>query len=167
VRVIVGVPFKLVDNRRVASPELLKIVDEKTREYNIKYAIHNHGPDMPELFPSADSGMEMIEGLDPRVGLCFDIGHHYRDGKCPITAMKAFAGRVHDIHIKNVTASDKSGVGIELPRGKIDMAAFVRTLREVGYSGVCSLEYEKDMHDPLLGIAESIGYFRGLMDAIP
>jgi len=36
-------------------------------------------------------------------------------------------------------------------------------LREVGYSGVCSFEHEKDMTDPFMGIAESIGYFRGVI----
>ena len=48
---------------------------------------------------------------------------------------------------------------------RIDITAFVRAVRKAGYDGACSLEYEKDMSDPLLGIAESIGYFRGVMDA--
>ena len=120
---------------------------------------------MPELFPTAESAMEMIKNLDKRVGLCLDIGHQLRDGKDPTKALVEFSDRVHDIHIKNVTSADKKGKGIELPRGAIDMPAFVRALRKVRYSGVCSLEYEKDMNDPMLGIAESIGYFRGVMDA--
>ncbi len=166
VKILVGVPFKMVDKKRTASPELLKLVNQKVQEHDIKYAIHNHGPDMPELFPSAESIMEMINGLDKRIGLCLDIGHQLRDGKDPVKAMADFADRVHDIHIKNVTAADKKGRGIEMPRGVIDMPAFVRVLRKVKYPGVCSLEYEKDMDNPLLGVAESIGYFRGLMDAI-
>ena len=109
--------------------------------------------------------MEIIKDMDVRVGLCFDIGHQLRDGKDPVQAMLKYADRIHDIHIKNVTEATKKGRGIELPRGKIDLVAFVRALRKVKYSGVCSLEYEKDMSDPLLGIAESIGYFRGVMDA--
>lgn len=165
VKTLVGVPFKMVEKKRVASPELLALINEKVKEYDIKYAIHNHGPDMPELFPTAESGMEIIKDMDVRVGLCFDIGHQLRDGKDPVQAMLKYADRIHDIHIKNVTEATKKGRGIELPRGKIDLVAFVRALRKVKYSGVCSLEYEKDMSDPLLGIAESIGYFRGVMDA--
>lgn len=164
VKTVVGVPFKLVEKKRVASAELLKLVNQKVKEFDMKYAIHNHGPDMPELFPNAESVMEMIKGLDKRVGLCLDIGHQYRDGKDPVQAMQKFADRVHDIHIKNVTAADKSGRSIEMPRGAIDLAAFVRALRKAKYSGMCSLEYEKDMDNPLTGIAESVGYFRGLMD---
>lgn len=164
-RTLVGVPFKLEGKKRVASPDLLTFIDQKVKEYDIRFAIHNHGPDMPELFPNAESGIEMINKLDVRVGLCLDIGHQFRDGKDPVKAILDYADRIHDIHIKNVTAANKNGKGIEMPRGMIDMPAVVRALRKIKYGGVCSLEYEKDMTDPLNGIAESIGYFRGVMDA--
>lgn len=166
VKTLVGVPFnKGEGKKRVASAELLKLINEKVQTYGIKYAIHNHGPDMPELFPSAESVMEMISALDKRVGLCLDIGHQFRFGKDPIQATIQYADRIHDIHIKNVTAPSKAGRGIEMPRGLIDIPAFVRALRKINYAGACSLEYEKDMDNPLTGIAESIGYFRGVMDA--
>jgi inosose dehydratase len=165
VKTVVGVPFKMVEKKRVSSPELLQVVNRKVREYDMKYAIHNHGPDMPELFPTAESAIDLIKDLDKRVGLCLDIGHQLRDGRDPVKAMLDFADRVHDIHIKNVTAATKQGRAIEMPRGAIDMPAFVRALRKVKYSGMCSLEYEKDMDNPIVGIAESVGYFRGLMDA--
>lgn len=165
VKTLVGVPFKMVDKKRVADAELCKLINDKVQEYDIKYAIHNHGPDMPELFPTAESGIAIIQNMDKRVGLCLDIGHELRDGKDPVKSMLDYADRIHDIHIKNVTEASKKGRGIEMPRGLIDMPAFVRAVRKVQYSGVCSLEYEKDMNDPLLGIAESIGYFKGVMDA--
>jgi len=79
--------------------------------------------------------------------------------------MSDFAERVNDIHLKNVTAPNKSGHATPLPRGAIDLLAFVRVLRKVQYPGICSLEYEKDMENPLTGVAECVGYFRGLMDA--
>ena len=165
VKLLVGVPFKLVDKKRVASPELLRFVEARVKEFDIRYAIHNHGPDMPELFPNAESAMEIIKNMDPRVGLCLDIGHQFRDGRDPVQAVLAYADRLHDLHLKNVTAPNKSGRGAELPRGAIDLPALVRALRKVGYRGVCGLEYEKDMDNPLTGIAESVGYFRGVLDA--
>jgi len=166
VKTLVGVPFmKDASGKRVENPDLLKLINDLVQEYDIRYAIHNHGPDMPELFPSAESCMARIKDMDKRVGLCLDIGHQFRDGKDPVQAILDFSERIHDVHIKNVTEPTKGGRGIEMPRGKIDMTAIVKALRKVRYSGVCSLEYEKDMSDPLLGIAESIGYFRGIMDA--
>lgn len=165
VRTLVGVPYKRVDKQRVASPDLLRLVHDQVQEYDIRYAIHNHGPDMPELFPNAESAMELIQNLDPRVGLCLDIGHQFRDGKDPVRAMTDFADRIFDIHLKNVTSPDKTGRAAELPRGAIDLPAFFSVVHKVQYSGVCSLEYEKDMDNPLTGIAECVGYFRGLLDA--
>ena len=164
-KTLVGVPFQMVDKKRVASREILRLVDRKVREYDIRYAIHNHGPDMPELFPTAESAIEMVKDLDPRIGLCLDIGHQFRAGADPIRAVTAFADRLFDIHLKNVTAADRTGKTVELGRGAIDIPAFVRALRKAGYRGVCSLEYEKDMENPLAGIAESVGYFRGVLDA--
>ena len=164
-RTIVGVPYQMDGKKRIASAEALKRINQQVKAYDICFAIHNHGPDMPELFPTAESAMEMIADLDERIGLCLDIGHEFRNGKDPVQSLQTYGKRVYDIHIKNVTAADKSGKGIEMPRGKIDVVAFVRALRKIGYTGVCSLEYEKDMSDPFNGIAESIGYFRGLMDA--
>jgi len=166
VKVLVGIPCEMNGKKRVASTKLLKLIDELVKEYDIKYAIHNHGPDMPEIFPSAESVMEVIAKLDKRIGLCLDIGHQFRDGKDPVAAILKYHERLHDVHIKNVTAASEAGKGIELPRGLIDMPAVVRALVKVGYTGACSLEYEKDMDKPLLGIAESIGYFRGVMDAV-
>ena len=164
VKTLVGVPFKMVEKKRVASPELLKLVNAKVQQHDIKYAIHNHGPDMPELFPSAESTIELIKDLDKRVGLCLDIGHQFRDGKDPVKATIEFADRIHDVHLKNVTSPDKNGRGVEMPRGAIDIPAFVRALRKIKYAGVCSLEYEKDMDNPLAGIAESIDYFRKVLE---
>ena len=48
--------------------------------------------------------------------------------------------------------------------GKIDFPALVKMMRKVKYTGMCSLEYEKDMSDPFMGIAESIGYFKAVSD---
>ncbi|MDD4871993.1 MAG: sugar phosphate isomerase/epimerase [Kiritimatiellae bacterium] len=164
VKLIVGVPHKEVNKKKTESPELLKYIEGKVKEYDFKYAIHNHGPDgLP--YANAECIMSYIKNLDSRIGMCLDIGHNLRTGADPIADMEKYAHRVYDIHIKNITSPDKKGCGIELPRGIIDLTSFVRMLRKVKYSGMCSLEYEKDMDNPLAGIAESIGYFRGIIDA--
>lgn len=153
VKLIVGVP----------NPELLPYVDKKVKEYDYQYAIHLHGPDI-EIYPDATDVWENTKNLDPRIGMCLDIGHNLRNGCDPAADLKKYHTRVFDVHIKDVTDSSKAGVSIELGRGKIDFQAFIKALREVNYTGVCSLEYEKDMKDPFLGIAESIGYFKAISD---
>lgn len=152
VKMIVGVP----------NYELLPYVDQKVKEYGFHYAIHLHGPDMP-LYPDADDVWNNVKELDPRIGMCLDIGHDTRNGKDPVKDLKKYHSRVFDIHIKDVTGTTKQGYSVEIGRGVIDIPAFVKMLRKVGYSGVCSLEHEKEMQDPFMGIAESIGYFRGVI----
>ena len=170
VKIVVGVPFEdqvRGDKKvRCGSRKLLEYIETLCKEYDMKYAIHNHGPDMPDLFPTADSAIEMIKDLDKRVGLCFDIGHQLRFGKDPIPAVYAYRDRIHDVHLKNVTDNTRKGGATPLPRGKIDLVAFVKALCEINYTGCCGLEYERDMSDPIVGIAECIGYFRGLMDSV-
>ena len=154
VKMIVGIPKN----------EDLPYVDKKVKEYGFTYAIHLHGPDNP-LYPNAKNVWDNVKNLDPRIGMCLDIGHDARDGFDPVEDLEKYHTRVFDIHIKDVTAASKAGTTCEVGRGILDIPAFVKMLRKVNYAGACSLEYEKDMRDPLAGIAESIGYFKGVMDA--
>ncbi|CAG4998371.1 hypothetical protein DYBT9275_01987 [Dyadobacter sp. CECT 9275] len=154
VNLIVGIP----------NHEDLEYLATKVKEYDIRYAIHNHGPE-DKLYPNAASVYEKIKDLDSRIGLCFDMGHNRRDNQDSVADLGKYGKRIFDIHLKNVTAATKDGKTCELGRGIIDIPAFVNMLRKVKYSGSCSLEYEKDMKDPLAGIAESVGYFRGVCEA--
>jgi len=142
----------------------LPYVEQKVKEYNIRYAIHNHGPG-DKVYPNALTINGYIKDLDPRVGMCFDIGHNMRYGNDPIADFTKYHKRILDMHLKNVTSATGDGTTNELGRGVIDIPKMVKALRKVKYSGVCALEYEKDMSDPLAGIAESVGYFRGVLDA--
>ena len=152
VKLIIGVP----------NYDLLPYVDQKVKEYGFNYAIHLHGPDI-KTYPDAEDVWNHVKDLDPRIGMCLDIGHDTRNGKDPVADLKKYKSRVFDIHIKDVTGTTKLGYSLEIGRGVINFPAFVKMLRKVGYSGVCSLEHEKDMTDPFMGIAESIGYFRGVI----
>ena len=154
VKLIIGIP----------AYNLLPYIDKKVKEYDFRYAIHLHGPDIVE-FPDADDVWNHIKNLDPRIGMCLDIGHDTRNGKDPVGDLKKYSSRIFDIHLKDVTAANKKGYSLEVGRGIINIPSFVKMLRKVNYSGVCSLEYEKNMADPFMGIAESIGYFRGVIEA--
>lgn len=154
VKLIVGVP----------NYELLPYVDKKVKEYGFHYAIHLHGPDI-KIYPDAQDVWDHVKDLDPRIGMCLDVGHDTRNGKDPVADLKKYHSRVFDIHIKDVTGTTKLGYSLEVGRGVIDFPAFVKMLRKVKYTGVCSLEHEKDMTNPFMGIAESIGYFRGVIEA--
>ena len=105
-RVIIGVP----------EPDLLPLVDKKVKEYDIKVAIHNHGP-TDKVYPMPATAYEKIKDLDKRIGLCDDIGHTTRAGVDVATSIEQFADRLLDIHIKDVTAADPKGGATEVGRG--------------------------------------------------
>jgi len=152
VDMIVGVP----------NYELLEYAEEKVKEQNIKLAIHNHGPE-DKLYPSPKDIYDRIKNMDARMGLCIDIGHALRAGTLPEKAIREYKDRLFDLHIKDVNSSAKDAKAIEIGRGAIDFAAVIESLRKVKFQGVCSIEFEKDMSDPLAGIAESVGFFKGVM----
>jgi len=152
IKVIIGVP----------GHELLPLVDEKVKEYDIKVAIHNHGPG-DKTYPLPSSAYEKIKDLDKRIGLCNDIGHTTRSGLDAADSILQFPDRLHDVHFKDVSAADPKGGCVEMGRGVIDVPKVVRALVQIGYAGIASFEYEKDADDPLAGLAESVGYARGVM----
>lgn len=153
VRLIVGVP----------APLLLPLVDRLVRETGVALAIHNHGPG-DEVYPTPRSAYERIRTLSPGLGLCLDVGHTARAGLDPAVEAEACADRLLDIHLKDVTAASAAGEAVEVGRGVIDIAALLRVLARIGYRGVAAFEYEKDGKDPLPGLAESVGYIRGLLE---
>jgi len=154
-KVIIGAPV----------PELLASVNRKVQQYDIKVAIHNHGPG-DKNYPTPASVYERIKDLDKRIGICNDIGHTMRAGEDPSVSAEELADRLLDVHIKDESAATAKGQAVEVGRGVIDIPKFLRTLSKINYTGVVAFEYEKDADDPLPGLAESVGYVRGVIAAM-
>jgi inosose dehydratase len=154
ISVIIGVP----------DHALLGRVERRVRETGIRLAVHNHGPgDL--LYPTPRSILDRIRDLHPGVGVCLDVGHCQRSGLDPSEAAAECGERLLDVHLKDVTAATKEGASVEAGRGVVDLARFLRSLAGLSYGGTAAFEYEKDGRDPLPGLAESVGYVRGLLAA--
>ena len=144
--------------------ELLDYTIKKVAETGIKVAIHTHGPDGAP-FPNIQKVVEMVKDPDLGVGCCMDLGHSVRMGEDIVKDMKRYKEWIYDIHIKDESAASKAGQTWEMGRGVIDFKPVVETLRKIKYKGKVSLEFEKNPDDPHPGVAESIGYLRGVCDA--
>ena len=167
VKTVVCVPAELRGKTRVASRARCETLARLCAEYDMRAAIHNHGPDIPECFPTGDSAYEMVKDLDPRVGLCLDIGHNYRSGKDPAACIRKYADRLFDFHLKDIephTTDIKADAKI-LGRGVLDLPGILKALVDVGYAGSCSIEYETNFKDNLADLAECAGYFKALCRA--
>jgi inosose dehydratase len=154
-QVIIGVP----------EHEFLPLAEQKVKEYNIKLAIHNHGP-TDKRFPSPESVYEKVKNMDKRMGLCLDIGHTMRLGIDPSEAFEKYHDRIFEIHMKDESKAAADGETIEIGRGVIDIPKFLKTLIKYNYSYTVAFEFEKDKEDPLPGVAESVGYVRGALAVI-
>ena len=170
-KTVVGVPYDPADakdswNKRVGSRKQLEYIDKLVKEFDIRYAIHNHGPASPNMYPDVAYGWNLVKDLDPRIGFCMDVGWEYGCGKDPAETIRQYGSRIYDLHFKNFEKNRPNGASTPLPRGKINFVKVLKALRDIGYAGVCALEYERDFQDNIVPIAECVGYYRRLVDAL-
>lgn len=148
----------------VPNYELIDYVIKKVADTGIKVAIHTHGPDGAP-FPNIQKVTEMVKDPKLGVGCCMDLGHSVRMGENIVKDIKKYKDWIYDIHIKDESAASKAGQTWEMGRGVMDFVPIMKVLRKIKYQGVVSLEFEKNGDNPHPGVAESIGYLRGVCDA--
>jgi inosose dehydratase len=151
----------------IISPEyaLLPYVEQKAKTSGIRVAIHNHGPE-DKWYPTPKDIYERIKNMDSSMGICLDMGHAVRAGADPAKAVMDFSTRIFDLHVKDVSSATADGKAVEIGRGVINFPEFVAALLKIKYTGKCSIEFEQEVKDPLPGIAESEGFFRGVVKAL-
>jgi sugar phosphate isomerase/epimerase len=151
----------------VAAPdfESLDLVEKLAKEYQIRIAIHNHGPE-DKFFPSPYDAYKMIKGRDKHMGLCVDIGHTVRTGTDPAKAVLDLRDRVYDLHVKDLRNLKDRDSQVIVGKGALDFPALFRALLKIGYTGHVGLEYEIDVDNPLPGMQQSFAYMRGVLAGI-
>jgi sugar phosphate isomerase/epimerase len=153
-----GMPLMVIAPSATTLPRIERFVIE----YGIKVAIHNHGPGDPH-FPGPRDALPIIRDMDPRVGLCVDLGHTTRTGVDIVETLAEAGDRVLDVHVKDLkdllVAESQCIVG----EGAMPFPAIFRQLVAMGYSGYVNLEYEIDAQNPLPGMLQSFAYMRGVL----
>lgn len=143
-------------------PDSMPLLDAMVKEFDIRLAIHNHGPE-DKRFPSPYDVWKAVEKYDRRIGLCIDVGHTARAQVDPAEAIRRCRERLYDLHIKDIDSTAPDGHTVEAGRGVLDLPKVLRALLDTGYAHLLSFEYEKDEDDPLPGLAETVGYVKGLL----
>jgi hypothetical protein len=153
-----GIPIAVCAPTHENLPRLEKFV----KEYNIKLAIHNHGPE-DKNFPSPFDVLAAVKDMDPRIGLCLDLGHAMRAGADVVDAIHAAGPRLFDIHIKDLADGTKKESQVAVGEGVMPVREIFRTLIQTSYRGNVDLEYEIFAADPMPGVVESFAYMRGVL----
>jgi sugar phosphate isomerase/epimerase len=145
-----------------SKPAVLPRIEKFVKSYDIKLAIHNHGPEDTD-FPSPYDVLRAVKGMDPRVGLCIDVGHTVRTGTDVVRAAADAGARLLDMHVKDLRdLRDKESQCI-VGEGRIPIAALFRQLESMRYSGYVNLEYEIEPENPLPGMKQSFAHMRGVL----
>jgi sugar phosphate isomerase/epimerase len=148
----------------VAGPTMqtLPRVEKFAREYDIKIAIHNHGPE-DKHFPSPLDVLNAVKNMDPHMGLCIDVGHTARTGTDVVEAIKKAGPRLFDVHMKDLTDFHSKESQVAVGDGIMPVPGIFKALEEIGYPGYVDLEYEIYPDDPMPGMIKSFAYMHGVI----
>ena len=150
--IIVGAPTR----------QVLPRVEKFVKEYDIKLAIHNHGPE-DKQWPSPLDVLSAVQSMDKRIGCCIDVGHTMRAGVDPVVAIKKVGPRLHAMHIKDLADGKVKESQVAVGDGVMPVPAIFRALLDIGYQGNVDLEYEINADDPMPGVIKSFAYMRGVI----
>ena len=150
---------------RLESDKMMDILERYMEKYDLRAAVHNHGPDNAYLYPTAEASLKRIGGRK-RIGVCLDVGHERRAGLDPVEFIRKHGDTIVEVHLKNIKIDPVKNFAKEGPRGELDVPGILTALGNVGFDGYCLVEYEKDFAVNEVPLAESFGYYRGVMDAI-
>lgn len=145
--------------------QTLPKLEPLVKEYDIKIAVHNHGPE-DKQFPTPQSVLESVKGMDPRCGLCIDIGHTARTGRDVVESIAEAGPRLLDMHVKDLKDPMVRESQCDVGEGKLPFPAIFRQLLKMNYRGYVNLEYEINESAPLVGMQKSFAYMQGVLAGI-
>ena len=142
--------------------ETLPRIERFVKEYDIRFAIHNHGPE-DKIWHSPLDVLKVVKGMDPRLGCCIDIGHCVRAGTDVVEAIHAVGPRLFNIHAKDLTDFTAKDSQVAVGEGIMPIRSIFQALIATKYQGFVDLEYEIHENDPMPGVISSFAYMRGVL----
>jgi len=144
------------------APETLPRIEKFVKEYDIRIAIHNHGPE-DKLWHSPLDVLKAVENMDPRIGCCIDVGHTVRAGTDVVRAIHEAGPRLFNVHMKDLTNFESKESQVAVGDGIMPVRKLFEALIATGYKGFVDLEYEIHPDDPMPGVIASFAYMRGVL----
>jgi sugar phosphate isomerase/epimerase len=144
------------------APETLPRIEKFVKEYDIRFAIHNHGPE-DKIWHSPLDVLKAVKNLDPRMGCCIDVGHTVRAGTDVVQAIHEAGPRLHNLHMKDLTNFTEKESQVTVGDGMMPVRRIFESLIAQKYKGFVDLEYEIHPDDPLPGMIASFAYMRGVL----
>jgi sugar phosphate isomerase/epimerase len=144
------------------APDALPHVEKFVKEYDIRIAIHNHGPE-DKLWHSPLDILKAVKNMDPRIGCCIDVGHTVRAGTDVVQAIHEVGPRLFNVHMKDLTNFQSKESQVAVGDGIMPVRGIFEALIKTKYQGFVDLEYEVHADDPMPGVIASFSYMRGVL----
>lgn len=144
------------------APETLPHIEKFVKEYDIRIAIHNHGPE-DKLWHSPLDVLKAVKNMDPRIGCCIDVGHTVRAGTDVVQAIREAGPRLLNMHMKDLANFQDKESQVAVGNGAMPVLKMFEALIEIKYAGFVDLEYEVHEDDPMPGVIASFAYMRGVL----
>jgi sugar phosphate isomerase/epimerase len=144
------------------APEVLPRIEKFVKEYDIRIAIHNHGPE-DKIWKSPLDVLNAVKKYDPRIGCCIDIGHTVRAGTDVVKAIHEVGPRLYNMHTKDLTSFTSKESQVAVGDGIMPIREVFEALIAIKYEGFVDLEYEVHADDPMPGAMASFAYMRGVL----
>ncbi|MGA3046755.1 MAG: sugar phosphate isomerase/epimerase [Terracidiphilus sp.] len=144
------------------TPAILPRIEKFVKEYDIRFAIHNHGPE-DKVWPSPLDVLKLVKTMDPRMGCCIDVGHCVRAGTDVVQAIHEVGPRLFNMHMKDLTSFQSKESQVAVGEGIMPVREIFEALIATKYKGFVDLEYEIHGDDPMPGVVESFAYMRGVL----
>ena len=144
------------------NPETLPRVEKFAKQFDMRIAIHNHGPE-DKLWHSPLDVLKSVNGMDQRIGCCIDVGHTVRAGTDVVQAIREVGPRLFNVHMKDLTNFQSKESQVPVGEGIMPVKKIFEVLGAMKYKGFVDLEYEVHADDPMPGVIESFAYMRGVL----
>ena len=155
---VAGIPLIVGSPTHKTLPRVEKFV----KQYDIRLAIHNHGPEDKE-WPSPLDVLAAVKSMDPRMGCCIDVGHTVRTGTDVVSAIRQAGPRLFDLHMKDLRDSNQRESQVAVGEGMMPVRDIFQTLIDMRYPGYVDLEYEINPDNPMPGVVQSFAFMRGVL----
>jgi len=144
------------------SPATLPRIEKFVKEYDIRLAIHNHGPE-DKIWKSPLDVLKSVKGMDSRIGCCIDVGHTVRAGTDVVQAIHEIGPRLFNVHMKDLTNFTAKESQVAVGDGQMPVRKIFEALIATKYKGFVDLEYEVHAEDPMPGVLGSFAFMRGVL----
>jgi inosose dehydratase len=126
------------------APEAFDNLEALCEAFQIKIAIHNHGPGA--RYDKVADTLGAVRNRHPFIGACVDTGHSIRSGEAPHEVIEALGDRVHSLHLKDWKAGGEEQI---LGEGDMDLDRVAQALQKIGFDGPIVMEFELSPDGPV------------------